>query len=69
MITIGRYIQQKGNYKAFIPEKFPPKGLFFHEPKIIKLLSDANLLLGKLDKGEKCGRIFVYKEYLNLFEK
>ena len=49
MITIGRYIKQKGNYKAFIPEKFPPKGLVFHEPKIIKLLSDANLLLGKLD--------------------
>lgn len=49
MITIGRYIKQKGNYKAFIPEKFPPKGLVFHDPKIIKLLSDANLLLGKLD--------------------
>ncbi len=49
MITIGRYIKQKGNYKVFIPEKFPPKGLVSHEPKIIKLLSDANLLLGKLD--------------------
>jgi Fic family protein len=49
MINIGRYIQQKGNFKAFIPEQFPPKGLIFNEPKIIKLLSEANLLLGKLD--------------------
>lgn len=49
MITIGRYIQQKGNYRAFIPGQFPPKGLPYNELKIIKLLSDANLLLGKLD--------------------
>ena len=49
MITIGRFIQQKGNYRAFIPEKFPPKKLPFHEPKTMKLLSDADLSLGKLD--------------------
>lgn len=49
MITIGRYIQQKGNFKAFIPGEFPPKGLSFNEPKIIRFLSEANLLLGKLD--------------------
>jgi len=49
MVTIGRYIQQKGGFKAFIPEQFPPKALIFNEPKIIKVLSDANLLLGKLD--------------------
>jgi len=49
MITVGSYIQQKGNFKAFIPGQFPPKGLFFNDSEIIKLLSDANLLLGKLD--------------------
>ena len=49
MVTIGKYIQQKGDYKAFIPEQFPPKGLIFNESKVIKLLSEAGLLLGKLD--------------------
>jgi len=47
--TIGRNIQQKGGFKAFIPEQFPSKGLKFNESKIIKLLSEANFLLGKLD--------------------
>lgn len=49
MIQIGKYVQQKGNYVAFIPDKFPPKSLTYNEPKIIKLIADANLLLGKLD--------------------
>jgi len=49
MITIGKYIQQKGDYKAFIPEKFPPSEMAFNEPEIIKLLANANLQLGKLD--------------------
>jgi Fic family protein len=49
MVTIGRYIQQKGNYKAFVPDTFPPEELSFNEPKIIKLLSLADFLLGKLD--------------------
>jgi Fic family protein len=49
MVTIGRNIQQKGNFKAFIPEQFPPKGLKFNTPGIIKLLSESNLLLGRLD--------------------
>lgn len=49
MIQIGKYVKQKGNYNAFIPDKFPPKELSYNEHKIIKLLSDANLLLGRLD--------------------
>lgn len=49
MITIGRYIYQKGGYRAFIPEGFPPKELSFNTSKIINLLAEANLLLGKLD--------------------
>jgi Fic family protein len=49
MLQIGKYVKQKGNYNAFIPDKFPPKGLTYYKPKIIELLADANLLLGKLD--------------------
>ena len=49
MITIGKYIQQPGGYKAFVPEKFPPAKLFFNNPRILKLSGDASLLLGKLD--------------------
>ncbi|PIU41036.1 MAG: cell filamentation protein Fic [Candidatus Omnitrophica bacterium CG07_land_8_20_14_0_80_42_15] len=49
MVTIGKYIQQKAGYKAFIPEKFPPLELSLNEPKIVKLLANANLQLGKLD--------------------
>jgi hypothetical protein len=52
MLQIGKYVKQKGNYNAFIPDKFPPKGLTYYEPKIIKPLADANLLLGKLDGQE-----------------
>lgn len=49
MVTIGKYVQQKAGYKAFIPEKFPPVEIFLNEPKIVKLLANANLQLGKLD--------------------
>lgn len=49
MVTIGKYVQQEAGYKAFIPEKFPPDGMLLNEPKIIKLLANANLQLGKLD--------------------
>ena len=49
METIGKYVQQKAGYKAFILEKFPPTGLSLNEPKIVKLLANANLQLGKLD--------------------
>jgi Fic family protein len=49
MVSIGRYIQQKSGFRAFIPGQFPPQGLRFDTPEIIKLLAEANLLLGKLD--------------------
>jgi len=48
-INIGKYIKQIKGYKAFIPEKFPPKNLSFQGEKLIKLLSTSSLLLGKLD--------------------
>ena len=49
MTIIGKYVQQKSGYKAFIPETFPPAELSFNDPKIVKLLANANLQLGKLD--------------------
>ncbi|MDD5584182.1 MAG: Fic family protein [Candidatus Omnitrophica bacterium] len=49
MVTIGKYVKQRAGYKAFIPERFPPKELSLNEPRIVKLLANANLQLGKLD--------------------
>lgn len=46
---IGKYIRQPGGYKAFIPEKFPPKENLNFDPRVVKLLSKADLLVGKLD--------------------
>lgn len=49
MEQIGKYVKQKGNYSAFIPDKFPPKDFTYNNPKIITPLAEANLFLGKLD--------------------
>jgi len=49
MVQIGKYVKQKGDYSAFIPDKFPPKDSTYNEPKIIKPLANANLFLGRLD--------------------
>ena len=48
-INIGKYIKQIEGYKAFIPEKFPPKNLSFQGERLIQLLSTSSLSLGKLD--------------------
>jgi len=48
-VDIGKYIKQIEGYKAFIPEKFPPKNLSFQGERLIQLLSTSSLLLGKLD--------------------
>lgn len=48
-MVIGKLIQQDSDYKAFIPDKFPPdKGLSFSQRLFIKH-SNAERLLGKLD--------------------
>lgn len=47
--NIGKYIKQIEGYKAFIPEKFPPKNLSFQGKRLIQLLSTSSLLLGKLE--------------------
>lgn len=49
MVEVGKYVQQKGGYKAFIPSKFPFDETFLSDLKVIKLLVNANLQLGKLD--------------------
>jgi Fic family protein len=48
-VNIGKYIKQIEGYKAFVPEKFPPKNLSFQGERLIQLLSTSSLLLGKLD--------------------
>lgn len=50
MMKIGQYTKQIEGYKAYIPEKFPPGDLsFLLNPDLMKLLSDADLAVGKLD--------------------
>ena len=48
-VNIGKHIKQIEGYKAFIPEKFPPKNLSFQGERLIQLLSTSSLSLGKLD--------------------
>ncbi|MCG2710906.1 MAG: Fic family protein [Candidatus Omnitrophica bacterium] len=49
IIEIGKNIQQKEGFKAFIPNPFPPKDGFAFEPTILKKNDQATRLLGKLD--------------------
>jgi Fic family protein len=46
---IGRYIQQKGGYKAFTPFRFPPKEGFEISSRLHKKHEEAIRLVGKLD--------------------
>jgi len=46
---IGRYVQQKDGYRAFIPYDFPPKEGLFISPKLYKKHETATRLIGKLD--------------------
>ncbi|RJQ25461.1 Fic family protein [Candidatus Parcubacteria bacterium] len=46
---IGRYIQQKDEYKAFTPFEFPPKEGFPISDKLHKKNEEAIRLVGKLD--------------------
>lgn len=49
IIEIGKNIQQKEGFKAFIPNPFPPKDRFYFNPAILKKNDQATRLLGKLD--------------------
>lgn len=46
---IGRYVEQKGGFRAFTPFPFPPKGGFIISPKLYKKHEEAIRLVGKLD--------------------
>jgi Fic family protein len=48
-LQIGRYIQQAGGYRAFIPYAFPPKEGIYISPKLHKTHEEAIRLVGKLD--------------------
>jgi len=48
-IEIGKNIEQKEGFKAFVPNHFPPKSGFGFDQKILKKNDEASRLLGKLD--------------------
>jgi Fic family protein len=45
----GRYIQQPQGYRAFIPQPLPPKPGIVPDSEILRLLSEADRALGRLD--------------------
>lgn len=48
-IDIGRYIQQRESFKAFVPNDFPPRSDLRLSNKLISKHTEAVRLLGKLD--------------------
>jgi Fic family protein len=48
-MKIGQLIQQPTGYKAFIPDKFPPKEYINSNSRTQRLHAKASLMLGKLD--------------------
>lgn len=46
---IGKNILQPSGFSAFIPDPFPPAGLFVLSPEIVRLDTRASRLIGKLD--------------------
>ena len=45
----GRYVKQAGGYSAFIPATLPPDPPIAMDTELIRLLSDADRSLGRLD--------------------
>ena len=43
LVQIGKNVQQKEGFSAFIPNQFPPKGGFVCDDKIIKKLNNIFL--------------------------
>lgn len=48
-IEIGKTIKQKEGFSAFVPNPFPPKGLFDISTKVLIKAAEADRLIGKLD--------------------
>jgi Fic family protein len=45
----GRIVRQIAGYKAFVPAPLPPDPPLAMDPEMIRLLSDADRALGRLD--------------------
>ena len=45
----GRYVNQIAGYQAFLPAELPPVPPIALEPELIRLLSNADRALGRLD--------------------
>lgn len=45
----GRYVRQLAGYRAFVPEELPPKPALAYTGSLAKLLSEADVALGRLD--------------------
>ncbi len=52
-IELGKNIEQKGGFKAFILHPFPPKQGFDWDSQLLKKANHATRLLGKLDGSTK----------------
>ena len=48
-IEIGKNVRQKEGFSAFVPNPFPPKGLFELSTEILIKAAEADRLVGKLD--------------------
>ncbi|MEK7564473.1 MAG: Fic/DOC family N-terminal domain-containing protein [Patescibacteria group bacterium] len=48
-IEIGKNIKQKEGFYAFIPNKFPPQGIFNISTELLIKAAEADRLIGKLD--------------------
>lgn len=48
-IEIGKNIKQKEGFSAFVPNPFPPKGIFDISTKVLIKAAEADRLIGKLD--------------------
>lgn len=48
-MKIGNFVQQSGDFKAFVPEKFPPFRSVDLPPRAEKIHTKASFMLGKLD--------------------
>ena len=63
-IKIGANIEQKGGFKSFVPNPFPPMEGFDLDPKTLKNNDKATRLLGKLD-----GVIKISNEAIDIVDK
>lgn len=48
-MQLGKYVAQKEGFSAFIPDSFPPKGMFDVPQSILIKAAEADRLVGKLD--------------------